>query len=277
MRLALLSPVHGTSIEHIARQLENYRVFLAPFRLRHYFHISLESSSTLKASLLAFAEQEGHDVVITKKSRPTWRPCTANALCELIKTVLADDITHDKVLIHTDTDLLFTSTAKDYLAQHPIGCGSKAFRGTKGRWKWAKKALRDPRLKRLVNEMLDGDASGLRIGRVSGAFMPWDRFKAFGVIYNYYFNNRFFEQHPRRHWPLPEIAIPTILQLLEGTESQFQPALIHAPETKKISANIIKKSLKSGDCFGLKKIARNPNSEAFKYLNHLQSEEAKHT
>ena len=36
MRLALLSPVHGTSIEHIARQLDNYRVFLAPFQLRHY-------------------------------------------------------------------------------------------------------------------------------------------------------------------------------------------------------------------------------------------------
>ena len=113
MRLALLSPVHGTSIEHIARQLDNYRVFLAPFQLRHYLHISLESSSTLKANLLAFAEQEGHDIVITKKSRPTWRPCTANALCELVKTVLADNIEHDKVLIHTDTDLLFTSAAKN--------------------------------------------------------------------------------------------------------------------------------------------------------------------
>lgn len=140
MRLALLSPVHGTSIEHIARQLDNYRVFLAPFQLRHYLHISLESSSTLKANLLAFAEQEGHDIVITKKSRPTWRPCTANALCELVKTVLADNIEHDKVLIHTDTDLLFTSAAKNYLAQHSIGCGSRAFRGKKGRWKWAQKA-----------------------------------------------------------------------------------------------------------------------------------------
>ena len=41
MRLALLSPIHGQSIDHIARQLENYRVFLAPFELRHYFHVSL--------------------------------------------------------------------------------------------------------------------------------------------------------------------------------------------------------------------------------------------
>jgi hypothetical protein len=61
-RLALLSPVRETSIEHIARQLENYRVFLAPFQLRHYLYISLDSSSTLKANLLAFTEAEGHDI-----------------------------------------------------------------------------------------------------------------------------------------------------------------------------------------------------------------------
>ena len=115
MRLALLSPVHGTSIDHIARQLDNYRAFLAPFQLRHYMHISLESSPELKANLMAFAEQEGHDIVITKKSRQTWRPCTANALCELIKTALKDDTKHDKVLIHTDTDLLFTRKVKRHL------------------------------------------------------------------------------------------------------------------------------------------------------------------
>jgi hypothetical protein len=224
---------------------------------------------------MAFAEQEGHDIVITNKSRPTWRPCTANALCELIKIVLKDDAKHDKVLIHTDTDLLFTSSAKDYLQQNPIGCGSKAFRGNKGRWKWAKKAQRDPRIKRLINEMLDGDSSALRIGRVSGAFMPWDRFKAFGVIYNHYFNNRFFEKNPKRHWPLPEIAIPTILYLLEGPDAKFQPALIQAPETKKITTNSIKKRLRNGDCFGLKKVGRDTNSEAFQYLNYLQSEALK--
>ena len=67
MRRALLLPVHGTSIEHIARQLENYRVFLPPFQLRHYLHISLESSATLKANLLAFSEAEGHHIVITNK------------------------------------------------------------------------------------------------------------------------------------------------------------------------------------------------------------------
>ena len=61
MRLALLSPVHGTSIDHIARQLDNYRAFLAPFQLRHYMHISLESSPELKVNLMAFAEQEVHN------------------------------------------------------------------------------------------------------------------------------------------------------------------------------------------------------------------------
>jgi hypothetical protein len=55
MRLALLSPIHGQSIEHIARQLENYRVFLAPFELRHYFHVSLESHPDLQSELSAFA------------------------------------------------------------------------------------------------------------------------------------------------------------------------------------------------------------------------------
>ena len=275
MRLALLSPVHGTSIDHIARQLDNYRAFLAPFQLRHYMHISLESSPELKANLMAFAEQEGHDIVITKKSRPTWRPCTANALCELIKTALKDGTKHDKVLIHTDTDLLFTRKVRRHLKKHAIGCGNKPFRAKSGRWKWVKKAQKDPRVRRLTEEMLDGDASSLRIGRVSGAFMPWDRFKAFGVIYNHYFDNPFFEQHPKRHWPLPEIAIPTILHLLEGSNSTFQPALIRAPDTSDITTTTIDHGINSGDYFGLKKVARNTESEAFQYLNHLQSKAAR--
>ena len=93
----------------------------------------------------------------------------------------------------------------------------------------------------MINELLDGDPTALRISRVSDAFMPWDRFKAFGVIYNHYFDNRFFEQNPKRHWPLPEIAIPTILHLLEGSDTKFQPVLIQAPETKKITITSIKK------------------------------------
>ena len=128
MRLALLSPIHGQSIEHIARQLENYRVFLAPFELRHYFHVSLESHPDLQSELTAFAEREGHSIVFTERRQPTWRPCTAYALCELIKTALADHHSHDKVLIHTDTDLLVSAKAKDQLQNHRIGCGNSAFR-----------------------------------------------------------------------------------------------------------------------------------------------------
>ena len=123
--------------------------------------------------------------------------------------------------------------------------------------------------------MPDGDPSSLRIGRVSGAFMPWDRFKAFGVIYNHYFHNHFFEQHPKRHWPLPEIAIPTILHLLEGSKSTFKPALIRAPDSSEITTQSIDHGIKSGDYFGLKKVARNTDSEAFQYLNHLQSKAAR--
>ena len=128
MRLALLSPIHGQSIDHIARQLENYRVFLAPFELRHYFHVSLESHPDLQSELTAFAEREGHSIAFTKRSQPTWRPCTAYALCELIKTALADQHIHDKVLIHTDTDLLVSGKAKDQLQNHRIGCGNNFFK-----------------------------------------------------------------------------------------------------------------------------------------------------
>lgn len=115
MRLPLLSPVHGQSIDHIAQQLDKYKAFLAPFALRHYLYISLDSSSDLKSNLLEFAAQNGHDIVICKISRSTWRPRTSNALCELIKTTPKDNISHDKVLIYTDTDLLFSEGIKTHL------------------------------------------------------------------------------------------------------------------------------------------------------------------
>ena len=41
---------------------------------------------------------------------------------ELVKTALADHQIHDKVLIHTDTDLLVSAKAKDQLQNHRIGC-----------------------------------------------------------------------------------------------------------------------------------------------------------
>ena len=56
MRLTLLSPMHGQSIDHITQQLDNYKAFLAPFALRHYLHISLDSSPDLKSNLLEFVD-----------------------------------------------------------------------------------------------------------------------------------------------------------------------------------------------------------------------------
>jgi len=272
MRLALLSPIHGQSIDHIAQQLENYRTFLAPFELRHYFHVSLESSPNLQTDLTAFAEREGHSIVFSQSRRPTWRPCTAYALSELIKTVLADPHSHDKVLIHTDTDLLVSSGAKKRLIKSKIGCGDRAFRGEKGRWKWSKKAHNDPRIQRFIAEMLDGDPSQLRMGRICGAFMPWSVFKSFGVIYNAYFDTSYFEKNPKRHWPLTEIAIPTILRLLQGPDQRFRPPLIKVPKNTNVSVRSIERLRRRGDSFGLKKIPRANDNEAFQYLMRLQAE-----
>ena len=274
MRLALLSPIHGQSIEHIARQLENYRVFLAPFELRHYFHVSLESHPNLQAELTAFAEREGHSIVFTERRQPTWRPCTAYALCELIKTVLADHHSHDKVLIHTDTDLLVSPKAKDQLQNHRIGCGNNSFKTGNNRWKWTAKAKADPRLKRFTQEMLNGDRSKLRRGRVCGAYMPWSVFKTFGIVYNYYFKHSFLKKNPQCIWPVTEIAIPSILHLLEDQDTSFQPPLITVPKKKKVSCESIDRMIECRDSFGLKKIARDTDSEAFHYVMHLQAQAA---
>ena len=270
MRLALLSPVHGQSIDHIAQQLDNYKAFLAPFALRHYLHISLDSCPNLKSNLLEFADQNGHDIVICPKSRSTWRHCTSNALCQLIKTTLKDDISHDKVLIHTDTDLLFSESVKAHLQQHSIGCQNKPFLLKNRAWKWCSKAKSDPRIKRLILEMLDGDPASLRAGRVCGCFMPWDLFKPVGVMYNHYFNDTFFDKNPNTYWPITEIAIPTILQLLVGQGRDFQLPLIRNPK-QKITRKMIAQHLWFGDYFGLKKIGRDPKSKAFRYLKRLQA------
>ena len=275
MRLALLSPIHGQSIDHIARQLENYRVFLAPFELRHYFHVSLESHPDLQSELTAFAEREGYSIVFTERRQPTWRPCTAYALCELIKTALADHHIHDKVLIHTDTDLLVSAKAKDQLQNHRIGCGNSQCRLENSRWRWGAKAKADPRLKRFIKEILDGDRSKLRSGRVCGAYMPWSVFKIFGVIYYHYFKNNYLKKNPESVWPVTEIAIPSILHHLEGQNASFQPPLIEVPKDKKVPRQTIDRLLKRGDQFGLKKIARDTDSDAFHYVMRLQAQAAR--
>ena len=274
MRLALLSPIHGQSIDHIARQLENYRVFLAPFELRHYFHVSLESHPDLQSKLSAFAEREGHNIVFTQRQQPTWRPCTAYALCELIQTALADHHIHDKVLIHTDTDLLVSAKAKDQLQNHRIGCGNNAFKSGNSRWRWTEKAKADQRLQRFAQEMLDGDLSKLRRGRVCGAYMPWSVFKIFGVIYNFYFKHSFLKKNSQCVWPVTEIAIPSILHLLEDQNTSFQPPLIRVPKKKNVSCKIIDRMIERRDSFGLKKIARDTDSEAFHYVMRLQAQAA---
>ena len=274
MRLALLSPIHGQSIDHIARQLENYRVFLAPFELRHYFHVSLESHPDLQSELTAFAEREGHSIVFTQRQQPTWRVCTAYALCELIKTALADQHIHDKVLIHTDTDLLVSGKAKDQLQNHRIGCGNNFFKFSNVRWKWTEKAKADRRVQRFTQEMLDGDVSKLRSGRVCGAFMPWPVFQLFGVLYNHYFKDDYFKKKPQRVWPVTEIAIPSILHFLEGQDAVFQRPLIDVPKEKKVPRKAIDRLLQKGDQFGLKKIGRDTDSEAFQHLMHLQAQAA---
>ena len=77
-------------------------------------------------------------------------PCRSNALCELIKTTLKDNISHDKVLIHTDTELLFSEDIETHLQQHSIGFGNKPFRFSNRGWKWCSKAKADPRIDRLI-------------------------------------------------------------------------------------------------------------------------------
>ena len=272
MRLALLSPVHGQSIDQIARQLENYRAFLNPFQLRHYLHISEGSSIDLKDNLIAFAQRNDHDIVITERSRSTWSTCTAHAFCELVHTALNDDVRHDKVLIHTDTDLLFSAGAVHHLRNHSIGCESNRFRGAKGRWKWSPKVLNDPRIQRFVHEMLDGEVKGLRQGRVCGAFMPWSVFKPFGVLFNHFFDDQYFDMHAKQRWPLNEVAIPTLLRLLVGTEVPFANVLIKTPQRKKLyTRKSIRRSLRSGDCFGLKKISLSPDDKIFRFVMKLQN------
>ena len=122
--------------------------------------------------------------------------------------------------------------------------------------------------------MLDGDVTKLRSGRVCGAYMPWSVFKTFGVIYNYFFKDDYFKRKPHRIWPLAEIAIPSILHLLENQDASFQPPLIKVPKKKKVSCKSIDRMIERRDSFGLKKIARDTDSEAFQYVMRLQAQAA---
>jgi hypothetical protein len=273
MRLALLSPVHGTSIEHIARQLDNYRVFLAPFELRHYLHVSFGSNENFETDLTAFAAREGHDIVFTKRRRLTWRYCTANALSELINTAQSHPCDHDAVLIHTDADLIFSKDIKQSILSGLIHCGDKQFR-IRTKWKWIERSLSDPRLQRFANLYFEGDFNKLRRGRICGCSMPWNIFEKFSKIYLSEFNDTYFESTIDTQWPLTEVSIPSILKIVMGEDYQFMPPLISAPKKKHITIRDISSALKKGTSFGLKKIARDTNSEAFQYLMQLQEQAA---
>ena len=273
MRLALLSPIHGQSIDHIARQLENYRIFLAPFELRHYFHVSLESYPELQTDLIAFAEREGHSIVFTKQRRPTWRYCTADALSELIKSALLHPSDHDAVLIHTDADLIFSRDIRTSILTRMIHCGDKQFK-TRTKWKWIKRSLTDPRLKTLADRYFESNFNNLSRGRVCGSFIPWNIFEKFSSIYLSIFDNTYFEFTNNTQWPLTEVSIPSILRMIAGENQQFRPPLITAPKNKLVTVRDITLALKKGDSFGLKKISRNTDSEAFHYLMRLQEQAA---
>ena len=72
--------------------------------------------------------------------------------------------------------------------------------------------------------------------------MPWDLFNLFGVMYNHYFNDTFFDKNPNAYWPIAEITIPTILQLLVSQGSGFQLPLIRKSK-EKITRKIISQYL----------------------------------
>ena len=97
-------------------------------------------------------------------------------------------------------------------------------------------------------------------------------FKTFGVIYNYLFKDVYLKRKPHRIWPLAEVAIPSILHLLEDKNTIFQPPLIKVPKKKKVSCKSIDRMIERRDGFGLKKIARDTDSEAFHYVMHLQTQ-----
>ena len=269
MRLALLSPVHGQSIDHIARQLENYRTFLAPFELRHYLHVSLESSESLQRELLTYAQRHNHDIMFTHRRRTTWRHCTANAFHELIQTATLHDSKYQSVFIHTDADLLFSSKLKKIIRSRAITCGSKRFQPN-SKWKWNQLAMQDPRLKRFIKETANHNPNNLFKGRVCGCSMPKSIFLQFSEIYLKYFSDNYFDFTPKSQWPLTEVAIPSILNFITPENTPFLPPLITAPKTKNASTRLIKQELRKKSSFRMKKITKLSDQTTLKYLSKLQ-------
>ena len=91
-------------------------------------------------------------------------------------------------------------------------------------------------------------------------------------FFNHFFDDQYFDIHFRQRWPLNEVAIPTLLRLLVGAEFPFASILIKTPQRKKLyTRKSIRKSLQSGDCFGLKKISLSPDDKIFRFVMKLQN------
>ena len=61
---------------------------------------------------------------------------------------------------------------------------------------------------------------------------------------------------------------------MENQDASFQPPLIKVPKKKKVSCKSIDRMIERRDSFGLKKIARDTDSEAFQYVMRLQAQAA---
>ena len=177
---------------------------------------------------------------------------------------------HHSFFIHTDSDLLFSPKVKKIIRSRRIACGSKAL-NPKSKWKWNGPAQQDPRLKAFACDYADNNFRNLYKGRVCGCSLPQKTFLQFSEIYLKYFNLDYIESNPGSEWPLAEIAIPSILRLaIDPSPKPFHPALISAPKTKTITVNSIKQALRKKSSYGMKKIARDTQSEAFTFLMDLQ-------
>ena len=100
------------------------------------------------------------------------------------------------------------------------------------------------------------------------------KFREFSRLPERYVKNNYLKKNPQCVWPVTEIAIPSILHFLEGQDATFSPPLIEVPKDKKVPRQVIDRLLKKGEQFGLKKIGRDTDSEAFQHLMHLQAQAA---
>ena len=269
MRLALLSPIHGQSIDHIARQLENYRTFLTPFKLRHFLHLSLESSHHFNTNSLITPIRKA-TTLFSPTQASHLAPCTAYALKELIKTCASIHLNH--IIPHSyrlRSAVLPQSQKNHLISQDRL---RREGLNPKSRWKWNGPAQQDPRLKAFARDYADSRLRNLFKGGVCGCSLPQKTFLHIQRLSQIFSISITLIPTPNSEWPLAEIAIPSILRLAtDPSPTPFHPALISAPKTKQDHRQAsIKQALRKKSSFGMKKIARDTQSEAFTFLMDLQ-------